>query len=93
MSENNENIEMFTDDEGNEVKFEHLDTLEIEDRVFVVCVPVPEGEEEIEEVIIFEAIKDDEDEDCFLQVEDESILETVYDAFKERNSEYFDFED
>ena len=93
MSENNENFVTFTDDDGVEVEFEHLDTVEVSGKVYVVCVPVPDGEEEVEEVIIFEAMKDENDADGFVQVEDENVLEAVYVEFKERNADMFDFED
>ena len=92
MSEN-ENIVTFTDDDGNDVEFEHLDTVKVDEKIYVVCVPVIEQEDEIEEVIIFEAIRDESGEDCFVQVEDEDILENVYTEFKERNEDMFDFED
>ena len=93
MTENNENLVIFTDDEGNELEFEHLDTISVNKKVYIVCVPFIEEAEEIEEVMIFEARKDAEDEDCFVPIEDEAVLEAVYVEFKERNSDMFDFED
>ena len=92
--ENNESLVIFTDDDGNEVEFEHLDTVKVGDKVYIVCVPpVQDDEEDIEEVIIFEARKDDNDEDFFAEVEDDAVLEAVYVEFKERNIDMFDFED
>ena len=93
MLENNENLVIFTDDEGNDLEFEHLDTVSVDKKIYIVCVPMAEEAEEIEEVIIFEAIKDENEEDMFLQVEDEDVLENVFVEFKERNSDLFDFED
>ena len=94
MLENNEHLVTFTDDDGNEVNLEHLDTLTVDEKAYIVCVPfVDDDNEEVEEVIIFAAIKDDNDEDCFVQEEDEDILEAVYQEFKERNADMFDFED
>ena len=94
--ENNENFVIFTDDDGNDMEFEHLDTISVDKKIYIVCVPAPvdgQDEEEIEEVIIFEALKDDEGLDYFEQVEDELILESVYAEFQERNEDLFDFED
>jgi len=94
--ENHENYVIFTDDDGNDMEFEHLDTINADKKIYIVCVPVPaedQSEEEIEEVIIFEALKDDEGVDYFEQVEDELILESVYAEFQERNQDLFDFED
>ena len=91
--ENNENIIIFTDDDGNDLELEHLDTVELDGKLYIVCVPAPNGEEEIEEVIIFEAMKDDNGEDGFVQVDDDVVLENVYQEFKDRNEDMFDFED
>ena len=93
MTENNENLVIFTDDEGNELQFEHLDTISVNKKVYIVCVPFADEIEEIEEVLIFEARKDDAGEDCFVPIEDEDIMEAVYVEFKERNADMFDFED
>jgi len=92
--ENNENIIIFTDDDGNDLELEHLDTIELDAKVYIVCVPAPtEEEEEIEEVIIFEAMKDAAGEDGFVQVDDDGVLENVYHEFINRNEDMFDFED
>jgi len=97
--ENNENFVIFTDDDGNELEFEHLDTVKVGEKLYLVCVPALdetaeiEDEDEIEEIIIFEARKDENDGDCFIQVDDEAVLEDVYREFKDRNADLFDFED
>jgi len=91
--ENQENFVTFTDDDGNELNFEHLDTVKVDEKVYVVCVPATDEEDEVEEVIILEAVKDENGEDCFLQIEDDNVLEEVYTEFKERNADMFDFED
>ena len=91
--ENNENLVKFIDDDGNELEFEHLDTVELDGKGYIVCVPVPDGDEEIEEVIIFEAIKDENGADGFVQLDDENVLDDVYAEFKSRNEDMFDFED
>ena len=89
----NENIIVFTDDNGIDLEFELLDTMEMDGKVYIVCVPAEPEDEEIEEVIIFEAIKDENGEDGFVQLGDDDTLENVYQEFKERNSDMFDFED
>ena len=93
--ENQENYVVFTDDDGNDMEFEHLDTITVDKKIYIVCVPAPTGEndEEIEEVMIFEALKDDEGLDYFEQVENEDVLERVYSEFQERNEDLFEFED
>ena len=36
----NENIVLLTDDEGNEVEFEHIDTIEMNDEMYVLLLRV-----------------------------------------------------
>jgi len=93
MSEHNENIAIFTDDDGNDVELEHLDTIKMNEKVYIVCVPVLDEDVEVEEIIILEAMKDENGGDCFLQIEDDDVLDEVCAEFKERNSDLFDFED
>ena len=48
-NEENENIIILNDENGNEVRFEFLDLVELEDEEYVVLLPVAEeGEDEKE---------------------------------------------
>lgn len=80
------------DEDGKTVTFEHLDTVQYNDNDYVICIPYDDDEEVVTEVVIFKIRKDNED-DCLEQVEDIELLDKVYDIFKERNGEMFDFED
>lgn len=84
-----ENVIVLTDDEGNDVEFEWLDTLEVNDKKYVVVLPT---EDESDEVVILR-MEEGEDEESFVGLEDEKEINEVFDAFKERNKEIFDFED
>ena len=93
MSEMQENpylIEL-TDEDGETVTFEHLDTVQYKGKEYVVFIPYNDDEEEVDEVVIFQIL--DQEEDCLEQVEDPEILSAVYDLFQERNKDLFDFED
>ncbi len=93
MSEMQENpylIEL-TDEDGETVTFEHLDTVQYKGKEYVIFIPYNDDEEEVDEVVIFQIL--DQEEDCLEQVEDPEILSGVYDLFKERNKEMFNFED
>lgn len=93
MSEMQENpylIEL-TDEDGETVTFEHLDTVQYKGKEYVVFIPYNDDEEEVDEVVIFQIL--DQEEDCLEQVEDPEILSAVYDLFRERNKDMFDFED
>ena len=89
MQEELENIIVLTDDEGNDVEFEWLDTIEMNDNTYVVVLPT---EDDSEEVVILK-IESEEDEDTFVGLEDEAEINAVFDVFKEKNKENFDFED
>lgn len=89
MQEELDNIIVLTDDEGNDVEFEWLDTVEVNDKTYVVVLPT---EEDSEEVVILK-IESEEEEDTFVGLEDEEEINMVFEVFKEKNKENFDFED
>ena len=101
MNENYEgeeldNIVILNDEEGNEVKFEFLDLVELDNEEYVVLLPVTEeGEEEEGEVVILKLEDTDEDseEESYVGVEDEEILNKVFEIFKEKYKDEFNFVD
>lgn len=92
-----DNIVILNDEEGNEVKFEFLDLVELDDEEYVVLLPVTEeGEEEEGEVVILkvEDTNDEEsDEESYVSIEDEDVLNKVFEIFKEKFKDDFDFVD
>ena len=92
-----DNIIVLNDEEGNEVKVEFLDLVELDDEEYVVLLPVAEeGEEEDGEVVILK-LEDNDDEDSeeesYVSVEDEDVLNKVFEIFKEKFKDDFDFVD
>ena len=88
--EENENYITLTDDEGNEVSFELLDTVEYKERVFAVLLPF---DEEDDGIVILEIVEgEDEDFDDFVAGEDEALLEEVYTEFKKNYNGEYEFE-
>ncbi len=88
--EDDSNVIILTDSEGNDVEFEHLDTIEYEDGIYVILIETVDDEG----VTILQLIEgDDESEDELVTLEDEATAEAVYEIFKERNKDFFDFED
>ena len=91
-----DNIVVLNDEEGNEVQFEFLDLVELDDEEYVVLLPVTEeGEEEEGEVVILKLEDTDEDseEESYVGVEDEEILNQVFSIFKEKYKDEFNFVD
>ena len=91
-----DNIVVLNDEEGNEVQFEFLDLVELDDEEYVVLLPVTdEGEEDEGEVVILklEDTDDDSEEESYVGVEDEEILTKVFEMFKEKYKDEFNFVD
>ena len=92
-----DNIVVLNDEEGNEVQFEFLDLVELDNEEYVVLLPVTEeGEEEEGEVVILkveDTDDEDSDEESYVSIEDEDILNRVFEIFKEKFKDDFDFVD
>ena len=91
-----DNIIVLNDENGNEVKFEFLDLVELDDEEYVVLLPVSEdGEEDEGEVVILklEDTDDDSEGESYVGVEDEEILNKVFAIFKEKYKDEFNFVD
>ena len=89
-----DNIIVLNDEDGNEVEFEFLDLIEFEGEEYVVLLPVALEEEEEGEVVILKVEDtDSEDEESYVSVDDEEVLSKVFEIFKEKFKEEFNFED
>lgn len=90
-----DNIVILNDEDGNEVKFEFLDLIEYENEEYIVLLPMTEAGEEEGEVVILkvEDIDEDTEEESYVSVEDEETLNKVFQIFKERFKDDFDFVD
>lgn len=90
---NENNVLELIDEDGNTVPFEHLDTVRINNNDYIICIPYDDEEEEVTEIAMFKIDKDVSSEDCLSQVVDEALAEKIYEEFKKRNADKFDFED
>ena len=91
-----DNIIILNDENGEEVKFEFLDLIEYENEQYVVLLPVlEEGEEDDGEVVILKVDDTDEnsDEESYISVDDEDVLMAVFNIFKDKFKDEFDFVD
>ena len=91
--EENRKILPFTDDEGNTVELELVDSFELDEKQYAVLVE-PEVEDSDEDeglVYIMEIQSDSDDEMILVEIEDESIMEKAFEMFKQRCEEDFDF--
>lgn len=94
--ENNEeldNIIVLNDEEGNEAEFEFLDLIEFEGEEYVVLLPVEESDDAGEVVILKLEDTESEDEESYVSVDDEDVLNKVFEIFKEKFKDDFNFVD
>lgn len=88
--EENENYITLTDDNGEEVSFEVIGEVEYQERYFAVLLPF---DEEDDGVVILEIMpSDDEETGEFLSIDDEELLQAVFEKFKKEYSGEYEFE-
>ncbi|MDR0293700.1 MAG: DUF1292 domain-containing protein [Oscillospiraceae bacterium] len=92
MSEYGGDTITLTDEDGNEVELEHLDTLEYDGETYMAFGITEPDEEEEMAVIIMQAVKIG-GEELLEEVRDERLLEEVYNLFLERVKEDDDEEE
>ena len=91
-----DNIVTLNDEDWNEVKFEFLDLVELDEEEYVVLLPVSEDGEEDEGEVVILKVEDsdgDSDEESYVGITDEEILNKVFEIFKEKYKDEFDFVD
>ena len=79
-----------TDENGEEVTSEYLDSVEYLGKEYLVLLP---AEEEDNSIVILEVEPVDEETENYLSVNDDAILNAVYEIFKERYKDMLTFED
>ena len=84
------NILTLTDENGQDVDFEYLDCIEYQEKEYLVLMPV---EEDAEEIFILEVEPVDEENENYLSVSDEDVLNAVYGIFKEKYKDVLTFEE
>ncbi len=77
------------DEDGREVRFEFLDLIEYQGGQYVVLLP---EEDDDAQVVILEMQEYDDENESFEGVDDEDVLNAVFEIFKDRNRDVFNFE-
>jgi len=89
-----DNIIVLNDENGKEVQFEFLDLVELDGEEYVVLLPIEEDEDAGEVVILkIEDTDSDDDMESYVSVDDQDVLNTVFNMFKEKFKEEFNFVD
>lgn len=84
---------VLSDEAENEVEFEFLDLIEYQGEEFVVLLPCDEEDKGGEVVILKLEDTDDEENESYVSVDDESVLNAVFDIFKDKFKDEFNFVD
>lgn len=79
-----------TDENGSDVDFEYMDCIEYEGKEYLVLMPI---EEESDEIVILEIEPVDEENENYLSVSDEAVLNAVFGIFKEKYQDILTFEE
>ena len=90
LQEEESSILTLTDENGVDTEFEYLDCIEYEGQEYLVLIPTAE---DANEIVILEVQPVDEENENYIAVESEDILDAVYDIFKSRYSDILTFED
>jgi uncharacterized protein YrzB (UPF0473 family) len=93
MDEELDNIIILNDEDGNEVKFEFLDLIKYSGEEYVVLLPVEEDEDADEVVILKVEDTGSEDEESYIGVDDQEVLNAVFAIFKDKFKDEFNFVD
>lgn len=83
---------VLNDEDGNDVEFEFLDLIEYEGEEYVVLLPL---EEDADEVVILKVVPGEDEDDAqeYESVEDGDTLNAVFEIFKEKFKDEFNFAD
>ena len=90
LMEEDESILTLTDENGEDMEFEYLDCIEYQANEYLILMPV---DEETNEIVILQIQPVDEENENYLAVEDEAVLDAVYAIFKERYKDVLNFAD
>ncbi|MCI8421781.1 MAG: DUF1292 domain-containing protein [Clostridia bacterium] len=82
-AQEDEEIIVLADEEGKEVEFKHIATLDYEEEWYIYLEPLEGVEEDAEEaeMVIFHIQSDADGNDVFVPVEDEELLDKLYNEF------------
>lgn len=82
-------VVVLTDDEGNDVEFEWLDTVEYNGNNYIVVIPT---DEDAEDVVILR-MEGSEEEESFVGIDNEKEVNEVFEIFKKKNKDNYQFID
>lgn len=91
-----DNIIILNDENGQEVRFEFLDLIDYEDEEYVVLLPADSTDDQEPGEVVILKVEDSEegsDLESYVSVDNEETLNRVFDIFKDKFKDEFDFVD
>lgn len=91
-----DNIIVLNDENGEEARFEFLDLIDLDNEEYVVLLPADDTEDEGAGEVVILKVEDSEDGsdlESYVSVENEETLNRVFDIFKDKFKDEFDFVD
>lgn len=82
-----DNTIVLTDENGEDVSFEFLDLIEQDGKEYVVLMPEDQDNEDGSEVMIMQVEGVGEDEETFVSVDDDELLDNLFRIFLQRFEE------
>ena len=83
MADELDSIVIMNDEDGNEIRFQFLDSIDYKGGKYVVLLPMDEEDDDVEIVILRVEELDDENE-AYVSVDNDETLNAVYDLFTEK---------
>ena len=86
--ENEGTLITLEDEEGNDVEYEFLDIVEDDCEEYIVLI---ENDENADEVVILKINAVDEETEEYVSIEDDALLDTIFEKFKKKYEGEIDF--
>ena len=86
QDEDDLDVVVMTDEDGTEYLYDIAARMEHGENEYVVLVPQDENDDEQDEVVILKVIREG-DEETYSGVEDEDVLNAVFEIFQEQNAD------
>ncbi len=83
------NYVLLTDEDGNEVEFEHIDTVEVDGQMYMAFIPAQLAVDEEAEVVILKVVEED-GEEVLVSVEDDEEADRIFAIVMERVEEMYE---
>ncbi|MBO5756331.1 MAG: DUF1292 domain-containing protein [Clostridia bacterium] len=90
--ENEREFFTLTDEDGNEIEFELIGTVEVEGVTYHAMIPADQQGEEFYEYVILKTEEDEDGEEMLVTIDDDAEFDKIADIFDDMFSEEIDLD-